>query len=186
MRMAETIEVAKTGRARCRACKQPIEKGTLRFGEEQPSAFAEGMQWMWYHLPCAAKKKPAPLRSALAAYTGEVPDRAALEQALSEGDESVTVFPYAERAPTGRSTCLHCRQPIVKGSLRVAIERQLELGGMPQPGAGYLHPRCAVDSLDQADLMDVLRVNSKGLNEADLDELAQQAAGPTTGGVPGA
>ena len=57
---------------------------------------------------------------------------------------------------------------------------------MPQSGAGYLHPRCAVDSLDQADLVDVLRANSKGLDQADLNELAEQAAGPTTGGVPGA
>ena len=54
--MAETIETAKTGRAKCRACRQPIEKGALRFGEEQPSAFAEGLQMAWYHLACAAKQ----------------------------------------------------------------------------------------------------------------------------------
>ena len=54
--MAETIETAKTGRSKCRACRETIEKGALRFGEEQPSAFAEGLQMVWYHLACAARR----------------------------------------------------------------------------------------------------------------------------------
>src|SRR5262245_58026865 len=112
--MAETIEVAKTGRARCRICREPIEKDTLRFGQEQPSAFAEGMQWVWHHLTCAAKKKPVQVRAALDTFGGEVPDRAALEALMAEGDKTASVFPYAERAPTGRSKCLHCREPIDK------------------------------------------------------------------------
>src|SRR5882672_5557754 len=106
MNMAETIEVAKTGRSRCRICRQPIEKGALRFGEEQPSAFADGLQWVWHHLACAAAKKPVPVRAALAAFAGDVPGRAELETLLAEGDQTATVFPYAERAPTGRSKCL--------------------------------------------------------------------------------
>src|SRR3954468_14471819 len=104
--MAETLEGAKTGRARCRICRQHIAKDTLRFGEEQPSAFAEGLQWVWHHLNCAAAKKPVPVRSALAAFAGEVPGRAELDALLAEGDKTATVFPYAERAPTGRSKCL--------------------------------------------------------------------------------
>ena len=171
--MAETIEVAKTGRARCRICRQPIEKGGLRFGEEQPSAFAEGLQWVWHHLACAAKKKPSLMRSALAAYAADVPDRAALEEILAEADKTATVFPYAERASTGRSTCLQCKQPIEKGTLRVATQREIELGGMPRAGAGYLHPKCAVAHLAEDDLMGALRRNSRGLGEADLAELAQ-------------
>jgi poly [ADP-ribose] polymerase len=181
--MAETIEVAKTGRARCRICRQAIEKGSLRYGEEQPSAFTDGLQWVWHHLPCAAKKRPAQVRSALAAYGGEVPDRAALEQALAEADETATVFPYAERASTGRSTCLHCRQPIAKGSLRVAKERELEMG---RSGAGYLHPPCAAESLEEADLLGALRANSRGLGDADFEELVQQLAAPAPGGPPAA
>jgi poly [ADP-ribose] polymerase len=185
--MAETIEVAKTGRSRCRICRQPIEKGTLRFGEEQPSAFGEGMQMMWHHLPCAAKKKPVQLRNALAAYPGEVPDRETLEQASAEADEeSATVFPYAERAATGRSSCLHCRQPIAKGTLRVATPRELELAGMQRSGAGYLHPRCAAEYLNEADLLGALRANSRGLEEADFDELARELAEPPSGEPPAA
>jgi len=175
--MGETIEVAKTGRARCRACRQPIEKGTLRFGEEQLSAFAEGMQWVWHHLTCAAKSKPVQVRGALAAFGGEVPDRAGLEALLAEADEGATVFPYAERASTGRSKCLRCRAPIEKGALRVATEREVEFGGAARTGAGYLHPACAPEHLEEPELLAALRRNSRGLSEADLAELEQQLSG---------
>jgi hypothetical protein len=174
--MAETIEVAKTGRARCRTCRQAIEKGGLRFGEEQPSAFGEGMQWMWHHLACAAKKRPVQVRSALAAFPGEVPERAELEAALAEADETATVFPHAERAATGRSKCLQCREPIEKGTLRVAVEREVEVGGMARPGTGYLHAKCTRQFLDVPDLVRVLRGNSRGLDDADLAELERLTA----------
>jgi hypothetical protein len=175
--MAETIEIAKTGRARCRVCRQPIEKGALRFGEEQQSAFAEGMQWVWFHLKCAAAKKPVQVRSALAAFEGEVPGRAELESALAEADKTASVFPHAERAPTGRSKCLHCHDPIEKGALRVAIEREVVTGGMPRPGTGYLHPRCAAASLEMEDLVGALRRNSRGLGEDDLAVLEREVRG---------
>jgi hypothetical protein len=169
--MAEMIEVAKTGRAKCRACRQPIEKDALRFGEEQPSQFAEGMQWAWYHLPCAAKSKPVPLRAAMDAFGGEIPDRAGIEAAMGQADTSATEFPYAERAPTGRSRCLHCREPIEKDALRVATQRELEMG---RTGAGYLHPRCAPEFTGDADLAAALRRNSRSLSEQDMAQLDQE------------
>jgi hypothetical protein len=172
-----TIEVAKTGRARCRTCRQPIEKGTLRFGEEQPSAFGEGMQWTWHHVLCAAKKKPKQLKDALAKFDGEVPDRAEIDKLLEEGDKKASAFPYAERAPTGRSKCQQCDTPIEKGALRIAIEREVEVGGMVRPGAGYLHAKCAMEYTADESLLDLVRGNSKGLTEADLDELAEQLDG---------
>lgn len=175
--MAETIEVAKTGRARCRTCREPIEKGALRFGEEQPSAFADGMQMVWHHLACAAKKKPVQLKAALDAFGGEVPDRAQLDALMAAADQTPTVFPYVERAATGRSKCLHCREPIEKGTLRVATEREVEQGGMARPGAGYLHPACAPAHLEDEDLLSKLRQNSRGLGEAELAELEPLIAG---------
>jgi hypothetical protein len=173
--MAETIETAKTGRAKCRACRQPIEKDTLRFGEEQPSAFAEGMQMVWYHLACAAKRRPVQVKAALDAFAGEVPDRAALEASMAEADESPSVYPYAERAPTGRSRCLSCREAIDKGALRIATERELE--AMGRPGTGYLHPRCAAEFLQVDDLLGALKANSRGLDDADVSALEQELAG---------
>jgi poly [ADP-ribose] polymerase len=176
--MAEIIEVAKTGRARCRTCRELIERGMLRFGEEQPSAFAEGMQWVWHHLTCAATKKPVEVRTALAAFEGDVPGRAELEATLAEADQTASVFPYAERASTGRSKCLRCRQPIEKGALRIAILREVEFGGVARPGAGYLHPACAVAHIEQDDLAAALRTNSRGVSEEDFEELQRQMAEP--------
>jgi len=170
--MTEVIEVAKTGRARCRSCRQPIEKGALRFGEEQPSAFGEGMQMSWHHLACAARKRPVPLRDALGRFDGNVPDREEIDRILSQPPEKGAAYPYAERAPTSRSKCQQCEQPIEKGTLRVAIERELETGGMPRRGAGYLHPSCAVANTGNPDLMAALKQNSS-LAEPDLDELAR-------------
>jgi hypothetical protein len=173
--MGETIEVAKTGRARCRICKQSIEKGALRFGEEQPSAFTEGNQLVWYHLTCAAKKKASAVKSALDAFTGEVPNRAELDALLAEGDKTASAFPYAERASTGRSKCLHCKEPIDKGALRIATEREVDVGGMARAGTGYLHPACAVEFLEQeANVLEAVRTNSRGLTEADVAELEEQ------------
>jgi poly [ADP-ribose] polymerase len=169
-----TIELAKTGRARCRTCRQAIDKGTLRFGEEQPSAFSEGTQWVWHHLACAAKKKPQLVRDALAKFDGDVPGRDEIDKLLAEADKKATTFPYAERAPTGRSKCQHCDASIEKGTLRIAVERDVEVGGMMRQGAGYLHPKCAVEHTGDEHLMDLVRANSKALSPAELDELAEQ------------
>ena len=80
------IEVASSGRAGCRGCKQKIAKGELRFGEAAPNRFSDGDEptMRWYHLRCAAGKRPKLLGPVLAAYTGSVPDRAALEATLAE------------------------------------------------------------------------------------------------------
>lgn len=173
LRMTEVIEVAKTGRARCRSCRQAIDKGALRFGEEQPSAFAEGMQMAWYHLACAAGKRPAQVREALSRFEGEVPGRDELEKVLSEADEKVVAFPHAERAPTGRSKCLHCREPIAKDELRVAVEREVEVAAMARTSAGYLHPGCAREYTGTNDLLALLLKNSRKLGDADRDELSR-------------
>ena len=102
----QVIETAKTGRARCRTCRQAIDKGALRFGEEQPSAFSEEMQMVWHHLACAARKRPAQVREALAQLPGEFAGRDEIEKLLANADETAVAFPHAERAPTGRSSCL--------------------------------------------------------------------------------
>ena len=117
------------------------------------------------------------MRSALAAFEGEVPGRAELEALLAGAEETATVYPYAERAATGRSRCLQCREPIEKGTLRVATEREVEYGGMGRTGPGYLHPQCAAAYLEQADLDAALRKNSRGLGDADLAELQRRLAG---------
>lgn len=174
--MANVIEEAKSGRASCRTCKKAIAKGELRFGEEAPNAFGDQPSLRWHHLACAAEKLPAELKAALAEYTGDVPNRAALEQkmadSISKGRAKPGGMPHADKAPTGRARCMQCSEPIAKDSLRVAVEREIETGAMVTQSAGYLHPACVGAYIeakggDRAELVEGLRANSR-LAEADL------------------
>jgi poly [ADP-ribose] polymerase len=175
--MANVIEEAKSGRAACRTCKKPIAKGELRFGIETQTQFSDAPSLQWHHLMCAAAKLPAELKAALAEYPGEVANRAEIDAALAEAEKKGAAkpagFPYADKAPTGRAKCMVCSEPIEKGSFRVAVERELEMGASVTRGAGYLHPRCAVANLENAgigidELIEGLRAHSK-LAEAELD-----------------
>lgn len=173
--MAHIIEAAKSGRATCRACKEKIEKGALRFGEEVPNQFGDEPSYQWHHLPCAAKKKPVQLQQALAAFDGDVPDREELERAIeaNKGKAKATTLPYAEKAPTGRSKCMACDEPIAKGTLRIAVEREVDTGSFVTRGAGYLHPACAAGSehAEEPEFAARVRQNSVSLSAAELDEV---------------
>jgi hypothetical protein len=48
------VEVATTGRATCRTCKETIAKGELRLG--QPFEFEGHGSFRWHHLSCACKR----------------------------------------------------------------------------------------------------------------------------------
>ena len=179
--MAHMIEAAKSGRASCRTCKKPIAKGELRLGEEVANQFAAGeMTYVWHHLECAAKKKPGPLKAALETTTVDVPNKDALlaELASSAKTEKPSTFPYAERAPTGRSSCMQCNESIPKGELRVAVEREVDTGSFVAKSAGYLHPACAVEHTkeDAEALFTKLKANSGNLEAGDLDALKAELA----------
>ena len=177
--MAHTIEVAKSGRATCRSCRNAIAKSELRFGEETPNQFGEpgDVSYRWHHVKCAAQKLPDELRGALAEYTGEVPDREEIDKLLAEAEANKPPpFPHADRAPTGRASCQGCGEKIPKGALRVAVERDIERGMTVTKGAGYLHPACAAAYVEEhgsnhAELTEGLRANTRSLTEADLDAL---------------
>jgi poly [ADP-ribose] polymerase 1 len=174
------IEEAKSGRATCRTCRQKIDKGQLRFGEETANAFDPdgGKSYFWHHLACAAKKKPALVKPVLAAFTGTIPNREEIDALLASAKESdKPTFPYAERAPTGRSKCLACDEPIEKGALRVAIEREVDTGSFMTKGAGYLHAGCAPDHVKDEALGTKLKANSRGLLPLDVEELDRELAG---------
>lgn len=180
--MPHVIEEAKSGRATCRTCRQKIDKGTLRFGEETPNPFDEGgASHLYHHLSCAAQKKGALLKPVLDAYTGEVPNRGELEAAIANPPKASggpkAAYPYAERASTGRSKCLQCDAPIAKGDLRVAVEREVDTGTFTRTGPGYLHPKCALENTGDAELLAKLKTNSQGLSEADVAELGHALAG---------
>lgn len=175
--MGNVIEEAKSGRASCRTCRKAIAKGELRLGVETQTQFSDTPSLQWHHLLCAAGKLPDELKAALAEYPGEVPNRAEIDAALNEAAKKASAkpagFPYADKAPTGRAKCMQCEQPIEKGSFRVAVERELEIGGNATRGAGYLHPGCVAENLENVggsleELIAGLRANSR-LDEAELD-----------------
>jgi hypothetical protein len=190
--MAHKIEVAPTGRASCRGCKQTIAKGELRFGEEFQNAYAEdgGMSYRYWHLPCAATKMANELRDALASFDGEVPDREALEATLQSHIRPE--FPYAERAANGRAKCRVCDETLKKGDLRIAFERVFDGPMGPTKGAAYVHPRClgaylererqregaeaSADALDRDAVLGAVARNSK-LGADDAAAVATEAKG---------
>jgi hypothetical protein len=177
--MAHTIEVAKSGRAQCRGCRNKIEKNVLRFGEEVPNMFSEdgGTTFRWYHLECAAKGKLAnEVRDALKTWTAEVPNRAELDKLIAEHLHAD--YPYAERAANGRAKCRVCDLAIAKGDIRVAFERVVETQMGLQRGPGYMHSTCTLGYKDAAQmgkdvLQKALAEHSLHLNDADKGQLAK-------------
>lgn len=183
--MAHMIEEAKSGRASCRTCKKTIGKGELRLGEEVVNAFSESgsMSYQWHHLECAAKKKPLVLEEALKTTDVNVPNRAALETeiAANKKNQKPGNFPYAERAKTSRSTCLSCSESIEKGTLRIAVEREVDTGSFVTKGAGYLHAACAAEWIPEntdfeGDLLKAITGNSTSLEPADVEALKAELA----------
>lgn len=184
--MAHMIEEAKSGRAACRTCKKTITKGELRLGEEVVNAFSESgsMAMQWHHLECAAKKKPLVLEEALKTTDVVIPNRAALEAEIAGNKKNVKpgTYPYAERAKTSRSTCLDCEEAIEKGTLRVAVERDVDTGSFVTKGAGYLHAACAAGWIPEntdfkGDLLAAIKANSTSLEPADVTALQSELAG---------
>jgi len=183
--MANVIEEAKSGRASCRTCKKTIAKGELRFGHEVMTQFSSDPTLQWHHLMCAAQKLPVELKATLEAYQGDVPNRAEIDKemdaAVAKGNAKPAGFPYVDHAPTGRAKCMQCDQPIAKGTARVAVEREVDTGAFVTRGAGYLHPKCVKENLENVggsveDLLDGIRTNSR-LPQPEVDAAIAEIEG---------
>jgi len=70
--MGEHLERASTGRARCKVCKEVIDKGALRMGTTGDSSRFDGTMTVWSHAICASMRSPVPFLRAIAAYEGKV------------------------------------------------------------------------------------------------------------------
>jgi hypothetical protein len=183
--MANVIEEAKSGRASCRTCKKTIGKGELRLGVEVTTQFSDTPSMQWHHLPCAAGKLPTELKESLGTYEGEVPNRGdldkAMEEAIKKGGAKPGGFPYVDRAPTGRAKCMQCDEAIEKASFRVAVEREVDTGSFVTRGAGYLHPKCVAENLENIggspdDLIEGIKKNSR-LPEAEIESVVSEITG---------
>src|SRR5206468_8141984 len=103
--MPHVFEPAPTGRAKCRGCGRPIEKGEVRFGERIPNPFTEGETTLWFHPLCGAYKRPEAVLETLPQARESAPDPEALERA-ARGNSAHRRLPRisgAERAPTSQA-----------------------------------------------------------------------------------
>jgi hypothetical protein len=181
--MPHAIEAAASGRAKCRGCDQAIAKGELRFGERLPNAFGEGEMTLWFHLICAAYKRPESFLEALRSPDAASAPRAAIERA--DELEAAAEFGIAhrrlprvtgaDRAPTSRARCRHCRELIAKGTWRIALVFFEEYRFQP---SGFVHAACAREYLETTDLIERVRHFSPNLSPADLDDFAAALARP--------
>jgi len=175
--LPHVIEPAVTARARCRGCGKPIAAGELRFGERLPNPFADGETTHWFHLECAAFKRPEPFLEALTART-EPLDGAERLEAEARGGLAHRRLPRidgAERSPSGRAQCRSCREVIEKGEWRIPVVFYEE--GRFSP-AGFVHPRCSRAYFETADVLARIRRFAPNLTDEDLEELQAELDRP--------
>jgi Poly(ADP-ribose) polymerase and DNA-Ligase Zn-finger region len=184
--MPHLIEPATTGRSKCRGCGERIAAGALRFGEVLPNPFAEGETTHWFHLDCAAYKRPEPFLEWLAAspepHAEAEPWRAEAERGVAL--RRLPRVAGAERDPSGRAQCRCCRARIAKGCWRIGLVFYEE--GRFSP-AGFIHPGCSQAYFETTDILPRLRRFTPGLTDAELNDLERElgrgGAGPSLAGA---
>ncbi len=170
------IEPAASGRAKCRGCGRTIAKAELRMGERIENPFADGLTTLWFHLQCAAYKRPEIFLAALQAHDGAVPDSDRLKSDAMVGVEHRRLprVNGAQRDPSGRATCRSCRERIGKAEWRIALDFYEE--GRFNP-AGYIHAGCAREYLETTDIIDRAAHFTPDLDDSDVNEIRSVLAG---------
>ena len=173
--MPHVIEPAASGRAKCRGCGEPLPKGELRLGEALPNPFGEGEVTHWFHLACAAYKRPEVLMEALGG-AGEVPGREALERSAREALEHRRLqrIDGAELSPSSQAKCRHCKELIEKGTWRIRLVFHEE--GTFSPG-GFIHLACRKAYFEHDDIAGPLLHFSGKLDEEGRRVLRQALEG---------
>ena len=174
--MPHVIEHATSGRAKCRGCDRKIDKDELRFGENRPNAFGDGEMTLWFHLPCAAYKRPEPFLEVLEGVEPEgiSRDEVAVAQALKPAAEfgithrRVPRIDKVDRAPTGRARCRSCRELIGKDGWRIGLVFFEEYRFQP---SGYIHLACAREYFGTIDLRARIAWFNPERTETELGEI---------------
>jgi hypothetical protein len=174
--MPHLIEPASSGRAKCRGCGERIAAGELRFGERLPNPFADGEMTHWFHLECAAFKRPEPLLETLDARTEPLDHSERLESEARRGvaHRRLPRINGAERSPSGRAQCRSCREPIPKGAWRIPLVFYEEGRFAP---SGFIHVPCSQAYFETTDVIPRLRRFSPDLRDEDLQEIRVELEG---------
>ena len=131
---------------------------------------------LWFHLPCAAYKRPEPFLELLDGFGAEevAEDELQVAQALRPAAEfgiahrRVPRLDKVDRAPTGRGRCRHCRELIGKDGWRIGLVSFEEHRFQP---SGYIHAGCAEAYFETSDVLERIRHFNPGLGEADLEAI---------------
>ena len=184
--MPHLLEPASSGRAKCRGCGERIAAGELRFGERLPNPFADENAEMthWFHLACAAFRRPEAVIETLESTTTQLERRHELleEARLGTAHRRLPRVSTVARATSGRATCRQCREAIAKDAWRISLVFYEEGRFIP---AGFVHTTCAAPYFETQDLMSRIRHFSPALTDSELDEIrteisAGQVAPPPT------
>lgn len=188
---AYIIEEARSGRSRCKTCRRAIAKGALRLGVLIEGPYGEG--YMWHHLTCAARRRAEDVEAAYAAEAWnaakqppeKVPDLDELRRMQEQAEAkraSRRDPPYVELAPSGRSRCKLCGEPIDKGAPRVVLGRKVSFGNQERTTPVNVHPRCVAAELERDDaaiesdgLDRALRDGSEGVDPAVVERVIAEA-----------
>ena len=181
------IESARSARSRCKTCRRKIDKGSLRLGGLIEGPYGPGH--LWHHLRCAARRRFEQVEEAYAQQAWkaakqppqQVPRLEELRLLAEQAEQrqaSRRELPYAEVDPSGRARCKQCGEPLAKGSLRIALGRQVEFGNQMRTTTIHVHPACVGAALGAGDCAtpaegfgDALRAHS-----ADVDPEALRRA----------
>lgn len=176
--MAHALEYAASGRAKCRGCDGKIEKGELRFGERRPNAFGDGEMTLWFHVICAAFRRPEPFLEYLDG--DDEPEVSADDLTHARGLKPAAQFgvehrrlprlQLVSRAPTGRARCRHCRELIEKDAWRIGLSFFEEHRFNP---SGFIHAQCAPAYFETREIMDRLIHFNALLTPEELDEVSK-------------
>ena len=154
-----------------------IGKGELRFGERLDNPFADGEMTLWFHLDCAAFKRPESFLATVAERDEALDDRERLESEARLGVEHHRLprVNGAERASSGRAKCRSCHEAIAKDAWRIPLVFWEDGRFAP---SGFIHAGCARAYLETTDVMPRVRRFSPGLGEDDLRELQTELGDP--------
>lgn len=171
--MPHLIERASSARATCRGCGAKIAKGELRFGEQLPNPFADGenaLMTHWFHMPCAAYRRPEAFLEGIADTTEVIDDRATLEHEAQLGitHRRLPRVSSADHAPTGRATCRACKALIEKSAWRIALVFYEDGRFTP---SGYIHATCVKSYIETTEIRPRLKHFSPAVTDAELEEI---------------
>jgi hypothetical protein len=140
----------------------------LRFGERLPNLFGEGEMTLWFHPACAAYKRPEALLEA----AGDAPPEALAPllptARLGVAHRRLPRVDGAERAPSGRARCRHCRELIARGAWRLRLVYFESFRFEP---SGFVHAACAGEYLGTTEVAARARHFSAELGDEDVADL---------------